>query len=91
MGAVGSSGWRGRTRDTPAQRLVEEKLEHVAAGRGVVVLPRSTAEFYTRQDVRWLPVSALPPTPIAVARLESTGDPLAKEFLDTAGIPLQGR
>jgi DNA-binding transcriptional LysR family regulator len=35
----------------PAARTVEEKLEQVAAGRGIVVLPESTAMFYTRPDV----------------------------------------
>ena len=34
---------------TPYYRSVEEKLEHVAAGHGVIVLPLSTATFYTRQ------------------------------------------
>ncbi|MDQ1547826.1 MAG: hypothetical protein QOH69_2730 [Actinomycetota bacterium] len=35
----------------PAARTVEEKLEQVAAGRGIVVLPESTARFYTRSDL----------------------------------------
>jgi DNA-binding transcriptional LysR family regulator len=35
----------------PAARTVEEKLEQVAVGRGIVVLPESTALFYTRPDV----------------------------------------
>ena len=35
----------------PAARTVEEKLEQVAVGRGIVVLPESTAMFYTRPDV----------------------------------------
>ena len=36
---------------TPIVHIVEEKLEYVAAGRGIVVLPASTASFYTRPDV----------------------------------------
>jgi DNA-binding transcriptional LysR family regulator len=35
----------------PAARTVEEKLEQVAVGRGIIVLPESTATFYTRPDV----------------------------------------
>jgi DNA-binding transcriptional LysR family regulator len=35
----------------PTTRTVEEKLEQVAVGRGIVVLPKSTAMFYTRPDV----------------------------------------
>ena len=35
----------------PQARTVEEKLEQVAVGRGIVVLPKSTAMFYTRPDI----------------------------------------
>ena len=38
----------------PFFRTVEEKLEHVAAGHGIVVLPLSTATFYTRTKIRKL-------------------------------------
>jgi hypothetical protein len=47
-----------RSRDrasVPAFRTVEEKLEHVAAGHGIVVLPLSTAVFYTRPGVALQP------------------------------------
>ena len=48
-------------------RTVEEKLEHVAAGRGIAVLPASTAQFYSRPDVVYVPVSDLPPGEVALA------------------------
>src|ERR1700684_289086 len=38
-------------RSAPVFRTVEEKLEHVAAGHGIVLLPLSTAVFYTRPGV----------------------------------------
>jgi hypothetical protein len=52
----------------PALRTVEEKLEHVASGRGTVVLPRSTAVFCSRPDVVTVPISDLGPNPVCLAR-----------------------
>jgi DNA-binding transcriptional LysR family regulator len=51
----------------PTPHTVEEKLEHVAAERGIVVLPESTAMFYTRPDVVYRYVADLPPGEVAVA------------------------
>jgi DNA-binding transcriptional LysR family regulator len=52
--------------DAPA-RTVEEKLELVALNRGVVILPTSTALFYTRPDVVHRPVDGLSPSQVALA------------------------
>ena len=48
-------------RRVPPFRTVEEKLEHVAAGRGIVVLPMSTATFYTRPDISHVLVCDIAP------------------------------
>jgi DNA-binding transcriptional LysR family regulator len=53
--------------DRPSVHTVEEKLEQVAALRGVVVLPESTAQFYTRPDVVYRYVADLPPNEVALA------------------------
>jgi DNA-binding transcriptional LysR family regulator len=37
-------------------RSVEEKLEHVAAGHGIIVLPLSATRYYSRPDVVYVPV-----------------------------------
>ena len=37
-------------------RSVEEKLEHVAAGHGIIVLPLSATQYYSRPDVVYVPV-----------------------------------
>ena len=42
-------------------RSVEEKLERVAAGRGFSVLPVSTATYYQRTDLSYLPITDIPP------------------------------
>jgi DNA-binding transcriptional LysR family regulator len=39
-----------------ALRSVEEKLEHVAAGHGMILLPLSATEYYSRTDVVYVPV-----------------------------------
>lgn len=51
----------------PSFRTVEEKLEHVAAGHGIVVLPLSTATFYTRQDISHVLVSDIAPNQVCLA------------------------
>jgi DNA-binding transcriptional LysR family regulator len=57
----------GRARPAPHFRSIEEKLEHVAAGHGVSVIPLSTATFYTRPDVVAVPVEDLGPNHVALA------------------------
>ncbi|MGO4595062.1 LysR family transcriptional regulator [Leifsonia sp. 2TAF2] len=52
----------GRVR--PPGRTVEEKLELVAVGNGIAILPLSTAHFYRRDDVAVVSVSDLPPTDV---------------------------
>jgi DNA-binding transcriptional LysR family regulator len=57
---------RGR-RAAPVFRTVEEKLEHVAAGHGIVLLPQSTAVFYTRPGIAYSYVSDIPPNQVCLA------------------------
>ena len=56
-----------RRRSAPVFRTVEEKLEHVAAGHGIVLLPLSTAVFYTRPGVAYSHVSDIPPNQVCLA------------------------
>ena len=53
-------------RNAPIFRTVEEKLEHVAAGHGIVLLPLSTAAFYTRPGVSYTHVSDIPPNQVCL-------------------------
>ena len=64
----------------PAVVAVEEKLEHVAAGRGVVVLPLSTARFYTRSDLAYTPIDDIPDNRVALAWPTGNHSPLVTEF-----------
>jgi DNA-binding transcriptional LysR family regulator len=56
-----------RRRSVPVFHTVEEKLEHVAAGHGIVLLPLSTVVFYTRPGVAYSHVSDIPPNQVCLA------------------------
>jgi DNA-binding transcriptional LysR family regulator len=68
----------------PAVRTVEEKLEHVAAGHGVVVLPLSTATFYTRPDVTHVEITGIGPSQVCLAWEAGRHSGLIEEFVDIA-------
>ena len=57
----------GRRSGVPVFHTVEEKLEHVAAGHGIVLLPLSTAVFYTRPGIAYSHVSDIPPNQVCLA------------------------
>ncbi|WP_377266848.1 LysR family substrate-binding domain-containing protein [Peterkaempfera sp. SMS 1(5)a] len=70
----------------PAFRSVEEKLEHVAAGRGVLVLPLSTAVYYGHADVTHVPVDDIGPNDVCLAWSADRASPLLEEFADLAAM-----
>ncbi|GAB3147693.1 LysR substrate-binding domain-containing protein [Microbispora hainanensis] len=67
-------------RPAPVFHAVEEKLEHIAAGHGIVVLPLSVVTFYTRPDVTYVPVADIPPNQVCLAWDSSRRTPLIGEF-----------
>jgi DNA-binding transcriptional LysR family regulator len=67
-----------------ARRSVEEKLEHVAAGRGFTVLPESMATYYQRSDVAWTPIVDIAPNEVRLAWVSSRRNPLIAEFVELA-------
>ncbi|MBK3579422.1 LysR family transcriptional regulator [Streptomyces sp. MBT65] len=74
----------GERRPVPAIHSVEEKLELVAGGQGIAVIPASTANFYTRADIKAIPVEDLGPNQVAVAWPAGRTAGLVKEFVDAA-------
>jgi DNA-binding transcriptional LysR family regulator len=68
----------------PVVHSVEEKLEHVAAGKGIAIIPASTAGYYTRPDVSHLPVEDLGPNRVCAAWVAERGSRLIREFVDIA-------
>ncbi|MGW2054267.1 LysR family transcriptional regulator [Streptomyces sp. NPDC001840] len=86
--------WQAMTGDTapsepPAVLAVEEKLEHVAAERGVVVLPQSTAGFYHRPDVTAIAIADIGPSRVALAWDATRRSRLISEFADLAATHLR--
>jgi DNA-binding transcriptional LysR family regulator len=65
-------------------RSVEEKLERVAAGRGFSVLPESTASYYQRPDVAWMPITDISPNEVRLAWVSPRRNPLIAEFVQLA-------
>ena len=84
---------RDRPRPTVVEaRSVEEKLERVAAGRGFSVLPQSTASYYQRPDVAWMPITDIPPNEVRLAWVSARRSPLIAEFVRLAenAVPQEG-
>jgi DNA-binding transcriptional LysR family regulator len=63
---------------------VEEKLEHVATGRGIVILHETVATYYRRPDIAYVHLTDIPPAEIALAWSSSRRSPLIAEFVGIA-------
>ena len=74
----------------PIFQSVEEKLEHVAAGNGISVLPLSTATFYTRPDVVAVPVEDIGPNHVCLAWTATRRSKAIHDFADVAISELNG-
>jgi DNA-binding transcriptional LysR family regulator len=68
----------------PSFATVEEKLEHVATSGGVLVLPLSTAAYYTHTDVAHVPIDDIGPGEVCLAWSAGRRSPLLPEFADIA-------
>lgn len=90
-GAVATEMLQGSRQSGPDDRLgVEEKLENVARGRGIAILPASVIVSYLRRDVWHAPILDIPPSRVAVAWGSGRRDALLREFIEialTAGNP----
>lgn len=65
-------------------KSVEEKLESVAAGRGIAVLPESTAKFYQRTDISVAVITDIGPNEVCLAWDATRRSPLIAEFVSLA-------
>ena len=87
----GFAGWRGTIKGrswhpgrTTVLRGVEEKLEYVAAGHGIIVLPLSATRHYTRPDVVYVPVTDTAPDEVLLAAESSRRSRLITAFAAAA-------
>jgi DNA-binding transcriptional LysR family regulator len=78
--------WRGRSHVPPLRitHAVEEKLEQVAAGRGIVVLPESVASYYKQPGVCHVRIGDIPLAETCLAWTSSRRSPLIAEFANLA-------
>ncbi|AMM21268.1 hypothetical protein AX769_15440 [Frondihabitans sp. PAMC 28766] len=60
------NGLSDRPDDLPKPTTVEEKLEYVASGVGIAILPDSAAQFYTRPDVVYRRLTDIGPSDVAL-------------------------
>jgi DNA-binding transcriptional LysR family regulator len=65
-------------------RSVEEKLEHVAAGHGIIVLPLSTTQYYGRPDVVYVPIPDAEPDQVYLASEATRRSKLISGFIRVA-------
>lgn len=69
---------------TTLLRGVEEKLEYVAAGHGIILLPRSATQHYSRPDVVYVPVVDAEPDEVLLATEARRRSKLITAFADAA-------
>jgi DNA-binding transcriptional LysR family regulator len=65
-------------------RSVEEKLEYVASGQGIIVLPLSATRHYTRPDVVYVPLTDAEPDEVLLATEASRRTRLVLAFIAAA-------
>jgi DNA-binding transcriptional LysR family regulator len=65
-------------------RSIEEKLEFVAAGHGIIVLPRSATLHYTRPDIVYVPLVDAEPDEVLLACESSRRSKLVSAFTEAA-------
>jgi DNA-binding transcriptional LysR family regulator len=66
-------------------RTMEEKLEAVALGHGLALVPATAAAYYQRPDIAYRPVTGAPPYQVALATTPDTAKrPEAQAFIKSA-------
>jgi DNA-binding transcriptional LysR family regulator len=69
---------------------MEEIVEHIRAGHGIVFLPAPVAAAFPRRDIAYVPVSDVPPGQIVLAwqagRRSSLITALAEAARETFGL-----
>ncbi|WP_326568859.1 LysR family transcriptional regulator [Amycolatopsis rhabdoformis] len=73
----------------PAPRLfevrdVDEELQAVALGRAITFTTTAAQEYFPRPGVTYVPLTGLPPSPIALAWHANETDPACHAFVDAA-------
>ncbi|MFE5096822.1 hypothetical protein ACFRCI_42575 [Streptomyces sp. NPDC056638] len=64
----------------PTNDNVEEMLEQVAEGSAICFAPLSTARYYARPDLSWVPLTEVEPLRTVLARVDGTDNVLVQGF-----------
>jgi len=76
------SGWRPAAAQLDWPPMTEEEaIATVAAGTGVVIVPKSVARLHHRKDVVQREVTDVPPTTVALVWLRERDDDLTQAFV----------
>jgi DNA-binding transcriptional LysR family regulator len=70
--------------DRQRRPTIEESLERVALGTGVIVLPAGLTDFYRRADVSYVPLLDVPPRMVALAYNRHRTMPELGQFAELA-------
>lgn len=73
-----------RTRLLPPTLTVEEKLEHIAAGEGIIILPQSIAMYYRRPDIVYVPITDIDDNQVVLAWDSTRRSTLVRDFVRAA-------
>jgi len=68
--------------DGPIVDSVEEKLEHVASGDCIAILPASAADRHVREDVCSVPIHDIAPATVAITTRREQHPPMLAAFVD---------
>jgi DNA-binding transcriptional LysR family regulator len=68
-------------RPGPAVDNLEEKVQHVAAGRAVSFLPASAAAAFDQPGIAYVPVTDIPPIKVCLAWKRGPRSPLVADFV----------
>jgi DNA-binding transcriptional LysR family regulator len=71
-------------RKGPVVRDMEEIIQYVKAGAGVMFLPTTITKDFPRPDVVYVPISDASPGQVAIAWRNDEASPRVLEFVDTA-------
>lgn len=77
-------GLADRRGDLPKPTTVEEKLEYVAAGVGIAIMPESASDFYTRPDVVYRRITDIAPSESALVYEADRRTPVIDDAIEIA-------
>jgi DNA-binding transcriptional LysR family regulator len=71
----------GTRKPLPEINSIEEALDLVEAGIGILILPMSVARHFNRKALRYRPVTGVAQSQVGLAWLTETTDPVIEEFI----------